>query len=199
MSPSLRLTIYSVVAPMILLTVYRARHRMIDFPQYERWDSSNETNGIPPIHIQSCTLVLGSKSVGTGHMVTNQFSALTGTLHLFLNFYKNQTYYGIVESSYVGRNYATGGRSWARMRSQAWDHGGWQWKIPTSRCEEAISCLETRTREYHQANAPYHFLLGPNSNSFIWWVANQCSIQLEPKFSKYPFVGIDHYWTQQLK
>ncbi|CAF5118619.1 unnamed protein product, partial [Rotaria sp. Silwood1] len=83
------------------------------------------------------------------------------------------------------------------IKPYGWDHGGLQWQVPTRQCEKLIFCLQINTIRYHSFSLSYHFLFGPNSNSFIWWVFNQCSINITPVFVKYPFVGIDYFWTRE--
>lgn len=155
-------------------------------------------SGFPPDDIHQCTVILGAKSIGTGHVLTDPFAALTGARHLFVNYFLNATNYGIIEGGYIETKFGYRGLSTAHIRPYAWDHGGFQWHIPTGQCMQLIDCLHAQTRQYHRASHPYNFALGPNSNSFTWWIFHRCSINLTPVFSKYPFVGIDYFWPNDL-
>jgi hypothetical protein len=144
--------------------------------------------------MNSCTIILGAKFVGPGHPLIDPLGTLSGARHLFVNYFFNQTSYGIIEGGFIQTNFGYRGVSTAHIKPYAWDHGGLQWQVPTTQCEELIDCLHIKTIQYHHSSYRYHFLLGPNSNSFIWWAFAQCSIRIKPFFSKYPFVGIDYYW-----
>lgn len=152
------------------------------------------TNGFPPDNMNSCTIILGAKFVGPGHPLIDPLGTLSGARHLFVNYFFNQTSYGIIEGGFIQTNFGYRGVSTAHIKPYAWDHGGLQWQVQTTQCEELINCLHIKTIQYHHSSYRYHFLLGPNSNSFIWWAFAQCSIRIKPFFSKYPFVGIDYYW-----
>lgn len=170
--------------PAMILLVYLFRHR--------------PKNGFPPDDMNQCTVILGAKFVGTGNALIDPLAALSGARHLFVNYFLNQTTYGIVEGGYIQTKFGYRGLSTGRVRPYAWDHDGFQWHIPTSQCVQLIDCLHDQTMEYHDASYPYHFLLGPNSNSFMWWIFHRCSINLTPVFSKYPFVGIDYFWSHNI-
>ncbi len=153
-------------------------------------------NGFPPENMANCTVILGAKFVGPGHVIIDPLAALSGARHLFVNYFFNQTSYGIIEGGFIPTKFGYRGLSTAHIKLYAWDHGGLQWQVPVFQCKELIDCLHTKTIEYHHSSHPYNFLLGPNSNSFIWWIFAQCSIEIKSVFSKYPFVGIDYFWLQ---
>lgn len=169
----------------------------IPFVKYENWFPTQPKNGFPPYNMNSCTIILGAKHVGAGHVLIDPLAALTGARHLFVNYFINRTYYGIIEGGYLGTNYGYGGLSTAHVKLYRWDHGGLQWKVPTDRCEEFIHCLQINTIRYHVSSLPYHFFFGPNSNSFMWWIFDQCSTKIRPVLTIYPFVGIDYFWTRE--
>ena len=152
-------------------------------------------DGVPPEEMNHCTVILGAKSVGPGHALIDPLAVLSGARHLFVNYFLNQTNYGIIEGGYIETKFGYRGLSTAHIKPYAWDHSGFQWHIPTPQCVQLIDCLYVQTMEYHHASHPYNFLLGPNSNSFVWWMFHRCSINLNPVFSKYPFVGIDYFWS----
>ena len=156
-------------------------------------------DGFPPDNMDQCTVILGAKLVGTGNALVDPLAALSGARHLFLNYFLNQTTYGIIEGGHIITKFGYRGLSTAHIKPYAWDHGGFQWRIPTSHCVQFIDCLYLQTIQYHHVSHPYHFLLGPNSNSFMWWILHQCSINLTPTFSKYPFVGIDYFWSDKIR
>jgi hypothetical protein len=182
----------------ILITIlfqYQSTKTFTYFINYKNWFSTQLTNGFPPSDINSCTVILGAKFVGPGHALIDPLAALSGARHLFANYFLNQTDYGIIEGNFIKTNYGYRGLSTAHIRLHGWEHGGLQWKVPAHQCPEFIQCLHRKTIAYHHSSLPYHFLFGPNSNSFMWWIFHQCSIKITPVFSKYPFVGIDYFWS----
>jgi len=174
---------------------YQPSKTLMYLLNYKNWFSPQSRNGFPPYDMNSCTIILGAKFVGTGHALIDPLAALSGARHLFVNYFLNQTNYGIIEGGFIKIDYAYRGRSIARVKPHGWDHGGLQWKVPTSECHELIHCLHIKAIQYHHSSLPYNFLFGPNSNSFMWWIFNQCSIKIKPVFAKYPFVGIDYFWS----
>ncbi len=179
---------------IVILFQYQPTNKFMYLVNYRNWFSTQPSNRFPPYNINSCTVILGAKLVGPGHALIDPLAALSGARHLFVNYFLNQTYYGIIEGGFIQTDYGYRGLSTAHIRSYGWDRGGLQWKVPTYRCQEFIHCLHKKTIEYHLSSLPYHFLLGPNSNSFMWWIFNQCSIKITPILAKYPFVGIDYFW-----
>lgn len=78
-----------------------------------------------------------------------------------------------------------------------WDARGIQWDITLSNDRPGfVSCLERRTTAYHAAHHPYHYSHGPNSNSFAWWVLNECGLTISPLVSGWPYLGVD-YWRSR--
>ncbi|CAF1402360.1 unnamed protein product, partial [Rotaria sp. Silwood1] len=176
---------------------YQSRKAALNFFNYKNWFSTKLTHGFPPDDMNSCTIILGAKLVGRRHFLIDPLAALSGARHFFVNYFINQSYYGIIEGGFLGNNFGYSGLSTAHIKPYGWDHGGLQWQVPTRQCEKLIFCLQINTIRYHSFSLSYHFLFGPNSNSFIWWVFNQCSINITPVFVKYPFVGIDYFWTRE--
>ena len=56
---------------------------------------------------------------------------------------------------------------------------GVQWDItPKIKCSDFITCVKRKTVEYGDAAHQYNFDRGPNSNSFAWWVLNECGLDI---------------------
>ncbi len=193
----------SIVSLLNILSIFikwqQVKGPIVLFLNYENWFSSHPRNGIIPYGMNSCTIILAAKLIGAGQPLRNRMNGLSGARHLFINFFENITRYGLIEAGHIGTNYGYGGRSFARIKMFNWDHDGYQWIIPTNECQEKIRCLKINTIRYHRASVPYHFYFGPNSNSFIWWLFKQCSVDIRPIFPKYPFIGIDYFWTHQFQ
>lgn len=185
-------SVYILIAGILIaiLFQYSPIKMWMYFKNNENWFS---INGFSRSDMNSCTIILGVKLVGPRHRLIDPVAALSGARHLFVNYFLNQTNYEIIEGGFIETNYGYRGLSTAHVKLYAWDRGGLQWKIPIHQCPEFIQCLHMKTTEYHHSSLPYHFLFGPNSNSFIWWIFHQCSIELTSIFSKYPFVGIDYF------
>lgn len=170
----------------------------IHLVNYGSWLSTHPKNGVVPYGMNSCTIILAAKLIGEGRRrLGDRMNGLSGARHLFVNFFENGTRYGLIEAGHVGTNVGYGGRSFARVRTHHWDHGGLQWRVLTPKCQETIRCFKRNTIRYHRASLPYHFYFGPNSNSFMWWLFKQCSMDITPTFAAYPFVGIDYFWTHK--
>lgn len=187
------ISVFIIGILIIIFFQYSPIKNSMHIANYEKSSSLQLKNGIPPSDVNSCTVILCAKLVGPGHPLIDPLAALSGARHLFVNYFLNQTNYGIIEGGFIQTTYGYRGVSTAFVKPYAWDHGGLQWKFPIYQCAQFIHCLHKQTNEYHQSSLPYHFLFGPNSNSFMWWIFNQCSIKLSPSFSKYPYVGIDYF------
>ncbi len=183
---------------LAVLFQYQPTSMFAHLVKYENWFPKQPLNGFPPENMNACAVILGAKLVGPGHPLIDPLAALSGARHLFLNYFLNQTDYGIIEGGFTETDFGYRGLSTAHVKPYAWDHGGFQWPVPTNQCEKLIHCLQIKTILYQQSSFPYHFLFGPNSNSFMWWIFNQCSIQIIPTFTQYPFVGIDYFWSRDV-
>jgi hypothetical protein len=199
-----KIGIYAVILGILILTgilsillQWQRINGSILFVNYGNWFSEHPKNGIPPYGLNSCRIILGAKLIGAGKPFRHRLNGLSGAYHLFVNYFENRTRYGIIEGTHAGTNYGYGGRSFAWIRLHSWEHDGLQWTVPTRQCQKTIFCLKINTIRYHRAAVPYHFYFGPNSNSFIWWLFKECSMEIKPFFAPYPFVGIDYFWTHK--
>jgi hypothetical protein len=198
-------TVLIYISPYCLIVViliaiffrYLPKTTTVHLVNSNSWFPTRSRDEFPPNNMNSCTVILGATLVSAGHVFIDPLAALTGARHLFVNYFINQTYYGIIEGGFAGTNFGYGGLSTVQIKLYRWDHGGFQRKVPIDRCEEFIHCLHTNTIRYHLSSLPYHFLHGPNSNSFMWWIFNQCSIKIRPILATYPFVGLDYFWSRQ--
>ena len=143
--------------------------------------------------LNACTVVLGARRIGSNLNMKERAVYLFGFHHMYINIFENRGNYGLVEGGHIGDNVRHGGNSWALVKEQHWEHRGSQWIVPTKRCPHLTQCLRKQTKLYNLAEVSYHFLLGPNSNSFIWWVLHVCGIDIEPMCWLYPFTGIDYF------
>jgi hypothetical protein len=118
---------------------------------------------------------------------------MLGFQHLYINIFESASKFALIEGGHMGDNVAYEGISWALVKNYNWENQGYQWRVNPIQCENLTSCLRKKTYIYNQAQVSYHFLYGPNSNSFIWWVLNACQIHIIPKYHHFPFTGIDYY------
>ena len=144
--------------------------------------------GRPPAGLPSCYVALG------GRLIDHWLAGTLGFRHLYIDVYEGPSNYALIEGGPVGAT--TGGTSGAWVKAMDWDARGIHWDItPTANCPSFASCLKRKTADYHAAAHPYHYSSGPNSNSFAWWVLNQCGLNISPLISSYPYLGVD-YWTR---
>ena len=142
-------------------------------------------NGKPSPDISGCRVYVGGCSIE--HW-------LAGTLlqfrHLYINVYENPSNYALIEAGPIGQ--ITGGTTGAWIKEMDWDSKGIQWDITPNNCSDFITCLKKKTIEYNAASHPYNYNKGPNSNSFIWWVLNECGVDMSTLISSWPYLGIDY-------
>ena len=148
------------------------------------WPSDN-----PPTDGQ-CHVILGGRRID--HW-SGWFPAMR---HLYIDYYLNSTDYGVIEAGPVPSSASMGGgTSGAWVKPSTWESRGVQWDITPTDCPAFIDCLKTHTATYHAAGHPYHATSGPNSNSFAWWVLNECGVNVNFLLSSYPYLGYDYWQT----
>jgi hypothetical protein len=144
--------------------------------------------GRPPAGLSGCKVFLG------GRRIDHWLAGTLGFRHLYLDAYRSATDYELIEGGPVGST--TTGTSGAWVKRGDWDARGVQWDItPANDCPSFIGCLESKTAAYHAAGHPYHYSNGPNSNSFVSWVLNECGVAISALVSSYPYLGIDYWLT----
>ncbi len=140
----------------------------------------------PPADGQ-CHIFLGGRTI-------DHWSGYLGFRHLYIDYYKDSTDYGMIEGGPVPDNATTGGgNSGAWVKPSQWSGKGIQWEITVDNCPSFIDCLKNNTAAYHLSHS-YHATDGPNSNSFAWWVLNQCGVDISFMMSSWPYLGYD-YWA----
>jgi len=142
--------------------------------------------GHPPDGLSGCTVFLG------GRTIDHWLAGTLGFRHLYIDCYEGPTSYSLIEGGPVGST--TTGTSGAWVKNMDWDARGIQWNITPPDCPNFIPCLKSKTADYNGASYPYHYSNGPNSNSFAWWVLNECGVTITPLVASYPYRGVD-YWT----
>ena len=145
------------------------------------------SSGHPPSGLTGCHVYLGGRRIDDW---------LAGTIlnfrHLYIDTYEGPTNFALIEGGPVGGITGTSG---AWVKNSDWDARGVQWDItPEQDCPGFISCLKTKTADYHAAAHPYHYRNGPNSNSFAQWALSQCGLNISFLVSSWPYLGVD-YWT----
>jgi hypothetical protein len=144
--------------------------------------------GKPPTGLTGCHVFLGGRRI-------DDFVA--GTVlqfrHLYIDVYEGPGSYALIESGPVGST--TSGTSGAWVKSMDWDARGIQWELHPDDCPSFIACLKKKTADYHAAAHPYHYSHGPNSNSFAWWVLDECGLDISFLISSWPYIGVD-YWKK---
>ncbi|OQP68333.1 eCIS core domain-containing protein [Niastella populi] len=143
----------------------------------------------PPTDGQ-CHVILG------GRRIDHWSGYVPAMRHLYIDYYLNSSDYGVIEAGPVPSHATTGGgHSGAWVKPGTWEARGVQWDITPTDCPAFINCLKTRTAAYHAAGHPYHATSGPNSNSFAWWVLNQCGINVNFLLGPYPYLGYNYWQT----
>jgi hypothetical protein len=136
----------------------------------------------------NCHVFLG------GRRIDHWSGVVPGMRHLYIDYYKNSTDYGVIEAGPVPPSATTGGgKSGAWVKPSTWESRGVQWELQPDDCPAFIDCLKSSTASYNSAGYTYHATQGPNSNSFAWWVLNSCGINIGYMLSPYPYLGYD-YW-----
>jgi len=136
-----------------------------------------------------CRVILG------GRRIDHWTGTYLGFRHLYIDYYNNPSDYGVIEAGPVPSSASMGGgTSGAWVKPSTWEARGVQWELTPSHCPSFISCLKAKTPVYSGAGHPYHATHGPNSNSFAWWVLDQCGIDISFLVPSYPYLGVD-YWT----
>jgi outer membrane protein OmpA-like peptidoglycan-associated protein len=129
-----------------------------------------------------------------GRRIDHWSGIFPGMRHLYIDYYKNNSDYGIIEAGPVPESASMGGgTSGAWAKPSKWESRGVQWEISRDDCPAFIDCLKNQTTTYNGASHPYHATNGPNSNSFAWWVLNECGTNISFLISSYPYLGVD-YW-----
>lgn len=137
----------------------------------------------------NCHVYLG------GRRIDHWSGIVPGMRHLYIDYYKNSTDYGVIEAGPVPPSATTGGgTSGAWVKPSTWESRGVQWELQPDDCPAFIDCLKSSTASYNSAGHTYHATHGPNSNSFAWWVLNSCGINIGYMMSSYPYLGYD-YWS----
>jgi hypothetical protein len=146
-------------------------------------DSNPPTDG-------QCHVFLG------GRRIDHWSGYIPGMRHLYIDYYKNSSDYGVIEAGPVPPSATTGGgTSGAWVKPSTWESRGVQWEISSDDCPAFIDCLKTHTSTYNGAGHPYHATKGPNSNSFATWVLNECGVSASFLSSSYPYLGADYWQT----
>jgi hypothetical protein len=144
--------------------------------------------GKPPAGLTGCHVFLG------GRLIDHWTGTILGFRHLYLDVFEGPSSYALIEAGPIGP-VGGGGTSGAWVKSSDWDARGVQWEIKVDDCPAFIACLKKNTAAYHAAAHPYHYSNGPNSNSFIWWVLNECGVDISFLFSGWPYLGVDYWRT----
>lgn len=160
--------------------------------------NSSVDSSIVPKNINECQVNLGSRLINTPSILLNIMTRVVPFRHLYINIFETSTRFANIEAGHVGQQIFWKTRSWALVKDSNWEYSGKQWIISTRNCSKLIQCLREKTNFYSRANVPYHFLWGPNSNSFIGWLLNVCDIQFTPTWVFFPYTGIDYYERQKV-
>jgi len=145
--------------------------------------------GHPPAGLTGCHVYLGGRRIDDFWAGT-----LANFRHLYLDTYEGPANFALIEAGPIGS--VSTGTSGAWVKNSDWDARGVQWDITPSgkQCPTFISCLKNKTAQYHAAAHPYNYRYGPNSNSFAWWVLNECGLNISFLISGWPYLGVD-YWA----
>ena len=151
-----------------------------------------------PDNLTGCKVVLGGRTMrnrnGGGYGLIGHF---IGWGHLYINVYEHQNNYALIEGGHI-EQIVVNGRLWALTKEGDWENYGIQWDITPSHsaaCLKLVSCLRQKTLQFQAANHIYHFL-GPNSNSFVWWVLRQCGTYFNVLSAVYPYMGV-YYFAEE--
>ena len=147
-----------------------------------------------PENLTVCKVILGGRTMRNGNWGYGLIGHLIGWGHLYLNVYDNDHGFALIEGGHIGQVVANG-RLWALTKEGDWENDGVQWDItpkhPAS-CSILILCLKRETLDFQAANHSYHFL-GPNSNSFVWWVLRKCGTYFSVLSAFYPYMGVYYF------
>jgi hypothetical protein len=145
--------------------------------------------GKPPAGLTGCHVYLG------GRTIDHWLAGTLGFRHLYIDEYEGPTDYALIEGGPVGSS--TTGTSGAWVKPKDWDARGVRWDITphVHDCPAFVSCLKRKTGVYNAAAHPYHYSKGPNSNSFAWWVLNECGLNVSFLLSSWPYLAYDYWIT----
>lgn len=152
-----------------------------------------EANYMEPKSLTECRVMVGSRRVITQSKFINIATHILPFQHLYINIFETPSSFAHIEAGHVGSELFSKGRAWALVKQSDWEYRGRQWNIKTENCQSFIKCLRKNTLTYTSADVPYHFLWGPNSNSFIAWILSVCGITLETRWTYFPYTGIDYF------
>lgn len=142
-------------------------------------------HGKPPEGIEGYRVFLSARVVE--HPVARRL----GIRHLIINVYEGPENFSLIEG-YPFLSDA-GWVSGAFIRDGQWDERGIRWELIPQEYPLFIEGLKKATKAYHQAQLPYNYKKGPNSNSFIWWLLKQFGLDVLDLFSGLMYWGTD-YW-----
>jgi hypothetical protein len=149
-------------------------------------------SGQPPAYLTGCHVFLGSRLLD--HWLAGP---LLQFRHVYINIYEDASNYALIEAGPNDENRTTNGTTHAEVYYGKWEVRGVQWEItPKINCSDFIACIKRKVVEYNDAAHPYNFDMGPNSNSFAWWVLNECGLDISFLISPWPYLGID-YWKRR--
>lgn len=142
-------------------------------------------HGRPPADMEGFRIFLSAR------VVENRVARRFGIRHLIINIHESASKFALIEGyPFLSE---TGWVSGAFIREGQWDERGIRWELIPQDYELFIAGLKKATQIYHQAQLPYNYKKGPNSNSFIWWLLMQFGLNLLDLFSGLIYWGTD-YW-----
>ena len=150
-----------------------------------------------PINLTGCKVILGGRTMRHAQGGYGLIGHLIGWGYLYINVHEKSNDYALIEGGHIEQKVVKG-RLWALTKEGDWENDGVQWDITPQRpadCSQLISCLCQKTLDFHAANHTYHFL-GPNSNSFVWWVLRNCGTYVGVLSAVYPYMGV-YYFAEQ--
>jgi Domain of unknown function (DUF4157) len=153
--------------------------------------SPSGSQGKPDANLKGCKVLAGGR--GLEHwagLCVGKGDYCAGARHLYLDVFNGPFSFATIQGGPADSTMKTSG---AWVDENKWESRGAQWESGKTgdECSPFIGCLKKKTAEYNAARHPYDPTSGPNSNSFIWWVLDQCGEDWS--WSPWPYVKWN-YW-----